>query len=198
MGREANCTIRWQGTKAEGKVLLESTEVIVRGPVRARIPRSAISGIRAEGGVLHVQAGPDLLELALGEKTAASWLAALQKPPPALTDKLGIKPGVTVFLATPLSDPAVQALLAPFAGAEPQQAQLLLAELQVPEDIGTALRLALAHPHAPLWALHAKGKGPVTDGLVRSAFRTGGLIDSKSCAVSDRLTATRYGVRPGG
>ena len=43
MGRESDAWLGYNGASGAGKILLESTEIILRGAVRARIPRSAIT-----------------------------------------------------------------------------------------------------------------------------------------------------------
>jgi hypothetical protein len=45
------------------------------------------------------------------------------------------------------------------------------------------------------WAVYPKGTGVAFgDSEIRSLLRALGFRDSKSCSVSERLTATRYGL----
>jgi hypothetical protein len=45
MGRETNCEVKWAGDVGQCKVLLESSELILRGALRRRVPISGISAI---------------------------------------------------------------------------------------------------------------------------------------------------------
>ena len=56
MGREIIAQVRWQGAEGEAKVLLESTELILRGEVKAKFARSAIerADAAAEGLTLAI------------------------------------------------------------------------------------------------------------------------------------------------
>jgi hypothetical protein len=63
-------------------------------------------------------------------------------------------------------------------------------------DLEAALAVARAAPALPLWCVYGKGKhGGIGDAAIRKYLRDHGYIDSKSCAVSDNLTATRYGAK---
>ena len=75
------------------------------------------------------------------------------------------------------------------------------AESETPKD-GVDLMIVCAHPGdeylflsgaLPLWTVYPKGKaGQFGDTAIRTALRDAGWRDTKSCAVSERLTATRY------
>ena len=59
MGYETTCQVRVDdraGTirEAQGKVLLETDELIVRGDVRVRIPRTSIQRVTRRGGTVSV------------------------------------------------------------------------------------------------------------------------------------------------
>jgi hypothetical protein len=47
MGRETTTLVTWRGVTAEAKVLLESTELILRGGIKAKLPRASLSDVRA-------------------------------------------------------------------------------------------------------------------------------------------------------
>ncbi|MCY1125731.1 hypothetical protein OU426_02590 [Frigidibacter sp. RF13] len=193
MGREAICSIRWQGEAAEGKALLESEEVILRGDIRARIPRAEITRAEVEGEVLRLLAAGGWLELDLGAKAAESWRKAILKGPPSLAEKLGVGPGARAFALAPLTDEAVIAALSGAEAAQAADAAFLIAELLSDAGLAAALAAAEASGAPPIWCLYPKGKtAEPSDARVREVFRAAGFVDVKSCAVSDRLTATRY------
>lgn len=192
MGREAACSIRWRGASTEGIALLESTELILRGDIKARIPRGDISEIAVKEGVLTLVVKGEALELDLGQ-AAAAWEKALHKAPPTLAEKLGIGSASRVFVVGTVSDPVLQAAIGPAQTQQLGEAKLLLAEFASDADLAAGLAFALLHKDMAIWCCYPKGaKALPADGQVRGAFRGAGYMDTKACAVSDRLTATRY------
>ena len=70
---------------------------------------------------------------------------------------------------------------------------MLIARIDDADDLAKALAEHGAMPQLPLWAIYPKGKqAAFGDAPIRDALRSAGFRDTKSCAVSDRLTATRY------
>ena len=57
MGREATCTCDWGGTVAEGKALLETSEIIVRDGIRKRVPFSGVSEVKVPSDRLCFKVG---------------------------------------------------------------------------------------------------------------------------------------------
>ena len=90
MGRETVCECDWSGTTAKVKVLLESTDLIVRGDIRKRVPLKALKNVETDQGRLRFNANGDLVQLFLGVPQAEKWAAAIKKPPPSLARRLGI------------------------------------------------------------------------------------------------------------
>ncbi len=52
MGREATCDCTFDGTTAKVKALLETNEIILRGPIRLTAPFKALKNIRVESETL--------------------------------------------------------------------------------------------------------------------------------------------------
>jgi hypothetical protein len=76
---------------------------------------------------------------------------------------------------------------------EPPHAAMLIARIDGPDDLAAAMAAQADCPGLPIWAIYPKGKNQTFgDGAIRAALRAAGFRDTKSCAVSDRLTATRY------
>lgn len=194
MGREAIAQCSWAGQTAEAKVLLESQEIILRGGIKARIPRSSITAFAAEGDMLRVTAPGGTLEARLGEKEAAKWAEALAKPAPSLASKLGIGGEKPAFLHGETDDEALLDALAGHHSVDRAgQASVVIAMIAGEGDLDAAVELAGAHG-LMLWCVYLKGKAAAFgDTAIRSYLRGAGWMDNKTCAVSDRLTATRYG-----
>lgn len=193
MGREAEALCHWAGSSGQARILLESAEIILRGEVRARIPRASIRSFRAEDGDLTVDAAAGRLVAELGGTLAESWAAALAKPPPSLAAKLGVGPGNPAFVTGDLSDAPLSGALAGATVAAASDARQIVAVLMSRADLDAALSLAADHPDLPVWCVYAKGaKADPGDAAIRAGFRAAGWMDTKTSAVSDRLTATRY------
>jgi hypothetical protein len=179
---------------AEAKVLLESQEIILRGAIKARIARSAITAFTAEGDVLRVTSGEGTLEAWLGEKEAAKWADALARPAPSLAAKLGIGGERPAFLLGATDD---EALLDALDGHHrvdgAEQATVIVAVIADEASLDEALELAGTHA-LMMWCVYPKGKlADFGDTAIRNHMRGAGWMDNKSCAVSNQLTATRYG-----
>ena len=192
MGRDIQGTIRWQGMAAEGKATLESSGLILRGGIRARIARSRITGQDYDAGTLSIRTADGPLEIDMGERDGAAWLRALQKAPPGLAAKLGIGPAAPAFLFGPGEDGELAGALRGAQAGRIGEAAILIAVLADAAGIAQAAAAA-TQSGLPLWCLYPKGKAAEpSDATVRAAMRAQGFIDVKSCAVSDRLTATKY------
>jgi hypothetical protein len=192
MGREAEGHAAWRGESGAVKALLESDAIILRGEVRARLPRDGLMGWRVEGEDLCLGSRGEPLVLTLGAKEAAAWVKALDKPLPSLAAKLGVS---TAARAWVMGGPAPDEIAVAVAGAAapgPQGAALIVAVLTGPGDLAAALAAGQASG-LRVWCVHGKGKAAaVGDAVVRAAFRDAGWMDIKACAVSEAFTATLY------
>ena len=102
MGYEAKCRVRvvekGAAREADGTVLLETDELVVRGEARVRIKRTAIQRVTRRAGAVTVTAPTATITLTLGEPAAARWEKKLGEPPKRLVDKLDVKPEAAVLL----------------------------------------------------------------------------------------------------
>lgn len=190
MGREAEGQISYLGSAGTGKLLLEGAEVLCQGEVRLRLPRADILDYFADDGDLILTTAQGRLTATLGAKEAALWVKALAKPPPSLADKLGIGPGKAAFAAMPLRDTLLCDATKDHLTADVTLATMAVAEMFSDADLAAALsRIG----DLPLWGVTVKGKAsPFSDAQLRQAMRSLGYVDTKSCAVSDQMTATRW------
>jgi hypothetical protein len=118
------------------------------------------------------------------------------KTAPSLAEKLGVSAQTPAFLFGTVDDVALMDTVAGARVATPDMAAILITILLDPADLPHASALALANPDKHIWMVHQKGKrAAVGDTTVRSHMRGLGFIDSKSSAVSDQLTKTRYRLR---
>lgn len=193
MGREAVAYADWKGQSAEVKAIAEATEVILRGAIKARVPRAAITALRLEGGLLTIDLGEEQLRLNLGTAEAARWHALLLTPPPSLAVKLGVSSGRPAFVLGEFDDLALTEALSGARVSNLSAAAVLISVIVTDDDLARTLNIARDNPGKAVWCVYPKGKtASPGDSSIRLVMRNAGFRDSKSCAVSERLTATRY------
>ena len=195
MGREALIHAEVAGEAGEVRALLESGELILRGDIRRRFARPALENVGVEGEILRFACGGETVRLHLGAEVAASWASVIAKPPPSLRAKLGLNKGARALVIGSCDDAALIEALGGATVGDNGDADMLIAYLTGPDDLAAALAVQGTDRARPLWAVYPKGKD-VAFGYtaIRAALRAAGFRDTKSCAVSDRLTATRYNV----
>lgn len=193
MGREALALVTWRDGCAEAKLELEAKELILRGGIRGRIARATISDVSADADGLRLRAGGEPLHVALSEAEALRWAKAILTPPPSQASKLGIGPDKPALVLGTIDDTELAKALAGATAAEADRAVVIVALV----DSHTALEAALSKARVtqlPLWWVYPKGKAADPgDSAIRTALRAAGMMDNKTSAVSERLTATRYG-----
>jgi len=193
MGREARCSCSWAEGEGEVKALLEPEVLVLRGALRRSIPRKHISRARVVGDALRLGVGDEELSLALGAKTASSWLAALKAVPPSLARKLGIGPGTRVRVLGRLDAPELEEAIHEAVRTSGAAADLIVARVSSETSAGRAADALQAMPWAALWVVFTKGKdSPFGEAAVRAVLRGRGFTDTKVASVSPTLTAARY------
>lgn len=198
MGREVLCTVRSGGRTASGKALLETTEIIVRGDFRLKVPFASLKSVVASDGELHLKWPEGSAVLELGEQ-AEKWAHQILHPK-TRAEKLGIKSGL-VFSAVALDDGEflsdLRANAKSFSDAKPLANSDLIffgaaraAGLVHAKKLGRSLSSAGA-----LWIIYPKGRKEITELQVLSAGKAAGLVDTKVVSFSATHTALKF-VRP--
>lgn len=197
MGRETVAALTLDGCSATGKLLLEADEIILRGGLRARLPRSTITVVEVQGDDLLVTTTNGVLRAKLGAAQAMLWAKAIAKPAPTLAQKLGISQNTLLLLITQITDAKLIAVIganaANPAGSAPK---LMLAEVHGDIALHQIQTQAQTYPDAALWCVTFKGPDqPFSDAKLRQFMRDLGYVDTKSCSVSAQMTGTRYNRR---
>ena len=198
MGREAICECDWAGTTAKVKVLLESTELIVRGDIRKRVPFNKLRNVEVQSGWLRFNDGRDEVQILLGIPAAEKWAAAIKAPPAPLARKLGITPQSVVRTIGDVSDEALKEALAEAAQISAKNPDLIVACVDTPESLAAALHAAKPQllKSISIWLVYPKGSGhPLNESTIRNLLRSAGMMDTKVASVSARLTALRFNLR---
>jgi hypothetical protein len=139
MGLEAICQVEWAGASGEGKVLIETRELILRGGKalpRRSVPIASLTQIEARGDRLYFRIGEDAVALTLGAKIAENWAKKLSTPPATLAAKLGITGETHLALMGNFDTDELAAAVAVAASIESRQPDLVLAR----GDVGLGRR----------------------------------------------------------
>jgi hypothetical protein len=198
MGQEALVHAEVGSEAGEVRAFLESSELILRGAIRRRYPRSAIAGVAVDKeGLCFICAG-EAVRLHLDARKAEAWRKAITTPPPSLRAKLGLQNGARALLIGSYEDEALAEALDGVLVEDGTAAGMMIACIEGPKDLSAAQVMHAAHPRLALWAIYPKGRGvSFGESEIRVALRAKGLRDTKSCAVSARLTATRFNLAQG-
>jgi hypothetical protein len=194
LGQEVTCTVRHQGKSAKGKALLETSDLILRGNLRLKIPFSTITSLRAVDGELHVRTKGGVTVFELGEK-AEKWREKIANPK-SLIEKLGPKSGDAVvifgnFEADFLRDlKKVDVVMEEKVSAATQWIFLSVEERESLKKVpGIAKTMRGA---AGLWIVYAKGQKELTENDVRGAGLKAELVDVKVARFSETKTGLKF------
>lgn len=189
MGREAFVEVSYAGRSATAKALLEPEGIVIRRPIGLTIRRDAIRALAVQGGDLTGQGDQGPFRLSLGPGEALKWKSNLEAPLPTLAEKMGLKPGLMVWRFGDLDIPEIRGALSGTVDMVSDAATLGVARVVAAGDIDAVI----ASSPSPVWIVNDKGRDVAFgDAAIRSAMRRAGWIDTKSCAVSAGLSATRY------
>jgi hypothetical protein len=198
MGREASCICEWNGEAARVKALLESRELILRGPVRKRIPFAEMKRLRADGDRLRFNFESDYVCLVLGKATAPKWLKVISTPPPSLAKKLGIAPGSRVRVIGAIDEAELQTAIEHAEVVERGHCDLIIARADTAAELKAAFRkhASLLEAGVPIWIVYPKRAGhAIGEADVRETGLAAGVVDVKVAAVSSRLTGFKFVAR---
>jgi hypothetical protein len=197
MGLEAESEVRVGHESHHAHVLLESRELILRGAFRKTLPIAELKDLRVVNHELLFEHSGLPYALALPEGQAVKWLEKLTTAPPSLAQKLGVDTGHKALVWGHIEDAHLNEALLNAVTTDPMQAVLSIAVARKPAELNAALAEILQRlPHAPIWIVYPKGaQSSLPASAVRSHMRALNWIDSKTCAVSDILTATRFSQR---
>jgi hypothetical protein len=190
MGAEATCRV-----SAELKVLLETDEIIVRG----RVPFSAITHVKADGGQLVLSTATGDIAMDLG--AAAPIWAQKIKSPKSLIDKLGVASDAVVSVLGVDDAEFLRALgertSAITRGRVNAASAMIFLGVEHSKDLAKIGTVAAKLPaKAALWVVHPKGKTGVPDTEIFKVAKQHGLSYTKVARFSETHTAERLN-RPG-
>lgn len=178
----------------DAKVLLESDELILRGGVRARIPRADVRDAGSRAGVVTLHYDGGTVVLRLGDD-APKFVKKLLEPVKSRLEKMGIAADTRVVVLG-VGDPDLRTELAACGASVATRAsageRLILLGVTTARDltkIATAAK-SLA-PDGALWVIHPKGVVGVKDTDIFAIAKNAGLSANKVARFSDTHTAEK-------
>ncbi len=195
MGSEQLCTVRAEGKTSKGKALLETDEIIFRGDFRLKIPFASLQSVAASDGELRLKWKDGSAIFELGDQ-AAKWADKILHPK-STSEKLGIKPGLTVSVLAIRDAEFIRDLRASskaFSNTKLQHdSDLIFMGASEAEDLGevSGVTSSLAKSGA-LWIVYPKGKQEIQEAQVIEAGRAAGLVDVKVVKFSETHTALKF------
>jgi hypothetical protein len=194
MGREAKCEAAFDGWTGSGRLLLETDDLIFRGPKRLAIARRSIESATADAGWLEVRYPGGAARFELGP-AAERWAHDISNPRTRI-DKLDVKPASRTVIVG-MRDAEFAAELKARAGridgrlgAGPYDFIFFHAGATADLDRLGDLRQRIQTSGA-IWVITPKGVRELGhDPLVRAA-KVAGLVDVKTARFSETLTALK-------
>jgi hypothetical protein len=207
MGNEVKCRTRFGKKESEGKVLLETSEIIFRGDFRLKIPFATMQSVKVVDGGLQVRTAEGLAVFDVGAGTAEKWREKILHPKSRI-EKLGVQAGSKVTLmgfgnmdgeflkeiekATGGTGAATKALK-----GEVKDAQWIFLKAETLKELTQISKIAKGmQGAAELWVIYPKGNAKdsqkITEGEVLSAGRAAGLKDVKVVGFSSTHTALKF------
>lgn len=194
MGLETICRVRNGAAVHEAKVLLETDELIVRGPARQRIPFSAVRNVAAAAGELRVDHERGTTVLELGD-AAVKWAERIRSPR-TLLDKLGVRQGQTISMSgvgdEDFSEQLARSGARVLTGRLAKNSDIIFLGATTARDLTqlAAAAEAIARDGA-IWVVHPKGKGALRDTEIFAAAKAVGLTATKVARFSPTQTAEK-------
>jgi len=180
---------KWSG---DGRLHLETDELVFRGAQRLAIPLTSITSVSDDNGWLLVEHDGERSRFDLGKLTP-SWVNAIANPRSRL-DKLDVKQGMHTGIVGGLDEDFVLELQGrATVDTEPGDAvDLMFVRVQMSDELEvlTAIRVRIK-PAGAIWVVHPKGPSGVKHELIAEAARTAGLVDIKSARFSHTHSALK-------
>jgi hypothetical protein len=194
MGREIRCMAELGDWVGQGRLLLETDELIFRGALRSVVPRASIRDARAQDGWLVVEHAGGVDRFDLGN-LAESWARAITNPRTRI-DKLDVKPTSRAAVIGVTDEDFLAELRQRAAAVEVSDAvenvDLIFYAVHDVLDLERlpALRERVV-PAGAVWLIHPKGDPELKHEPIVAAAKRAGLIDTKTARFSDTHTALK-------
>jgi len=195
MGKELNCSLRFGKQQSEGRVLLETSEILFRGEFRLKIPFSTIKSAKAVDGELRLQTTDGLAVFHLGA-AAEKWCDKILHPKSRI-EKLGVEPGARVSLLGNFDAELLTELggltKSVSTGKIVADSDWIFFAADSKGDLDGISKISKSMQGAAvLWIVYPKGQKHITENDVLAAGRKAGLKDVKVVGFSPTHTALKF------
>ena len=196
MGNEVSGAVRAGKERHEGKVLLETNEILFRGPhYRLKIAFGEIRGVDAENGELRVQTKDGVRIFEVGP-SAEKWREKILHPK-TRAQKLGVKTGTLVRLLGGFDLDFLKELKVGKVEIVQANGSGVFASTFFAVDARNSLAALTKYAKKikgpeTLWVVYPKGKKEVTENDVLTTGRKAGLNDIKVVGFSATHTALKF------
>jgi hypothetical protein len=196
MGKEIKGAVRIGKQRHSGKILLETSEIIFRGPeLRLKILFNEMKSLKVFGGELSIETKDGAKVFEVGT-AAEKWREKILHPK-SRAEKLGVKSGTRVRLAGDFDTEFLNELKKTKAevleAGDKTAAELTFLEVPDARVLPVIAKYAGKIKGAEsLWVVYPKGKKEVTENDVLSAGRESGLKDVKVVGYSATHTALKF------
>ena len=196
MGKEINGAVRIGKQRHEGKILLETGELIFRGSqLRLKILFGEMKSVKAVGGELRIETREGSKVFEVGT-VAEKWRDKILHPK-SRAEKLGVKSGTRVKLMGNFESDFLDELKKCHAeileGAGKSAAEMTFLEIPEARSLNAISKCsARAKGADALWVVYPKGQKTITENDVLAAGRKAGLKDVKVVGFSATHTALKF------
>jgi len=196
LGSEVKCAVRANGKRAEGKALLETTEIIFRSDaLRLKIPFAGMKSVKAVDGELRVQSPDGAVVFEVGPQ-AEKWAQKILHPKSRM-EKLGVKEGAKVTVIGKLDaefEAELEKVTPDFVrGTIAKNTEFIFLAAETQKELARAPNIAkVMRGAAGLWIVYPKGRKDITENGVLSVGRKAGLKDVKVVGFSPTHTALKF------
>ena len=196
MGKEIKGAVRIGKQRYQGKILVETSELIFRGSeLRLKIPFNEMKSVKASGGELSIETkdGSKIFEVGAA---AEKWREKILHPK-SRAEKLGVKAGTRVKLAGSFEadflDELMKCKAEVLEDGSKTAAELTFLEIPDADSVKAIAKYAGKIKGADtLWVVYPKGRKEVTENDVLRAGRKSGLKDVKVVGFSATHTALKF------
>jgi|SRR5215470_5541802 len=196
MGQETRGKARIEGSELEGRLYLESDQLLFRGGgKRLAIAVKDLKSARANGGKLVLTVGRKKYEFDIGS-LAQRWADRISNPK-TLVQKLGVKSDSTVAYIgardAKLLDELESAAESVSKKCTRRDYDLIFVGVEKPSDLDLLEGLdASIKSNGGVWVIFPKGTPELKAELIIPKVKARGLVDNKVARVSDRLTGMKF------
>jgi hypothetical protein len=195
VGNELKGAVRTGKERHEGKILLETDELIFRGAdYRLKLAFHEMRDVKAVNGELRVGTKDAVLTFEVGT-AAEKWREKILHPK-TLMEKLGMKAGMLVCVVGEFEADFMKELKSSevvIQASNPADTQNTFLAIGGKNSLAAIAKCAKKIKGAEaLWVVYPKGKKEITESDVISAGRGSGLKDVKVVGFSKTRTALKF------